>query len=122
MTKFKQLIERIKGVHVVIAFMVLLVGVASPFVVKLDNRWLHAADGMNLQQTIELQQKTIQQMNSKFSIEIAKLKYDNRKEQYNDFVVQHGEDISTMTEAEKIKFLSLKDKLEEVEREYENLL
>ena len=122
MTKFKQLIERIKGVHVVIAFMVLLVGVASPFVVKLDNRWLHAADGMNLQQTIELQQKTIQQMNSKFSIEIAKLKYDNRKEQYNDFVVQHGEDISTMTEAEKIKFLDLKDKLEEAERDYENLL
>ena len=122
MMKFKQLIERIKGVHVVIAFMVLLVGVASPFVVKLDNRWLHAADGMNLQQTIELQQKTIQQMNSKFSIEIAKLKYDNRKEQYNDFVVQHGEDISTMTEAEKIKFLDLKDKLEEAERDYENLL
>ena len=102
--------------------MVLLAGVASPFVIKLDNRWVHAETASQLQESIELQQQTIKQMNTKFSIDIAKLKYDNRKEQYNDFVVEHGEDISTMTEAEKIKFLDLKDKLENAERDYENLL
>jgi len=126
MKKWKELIDRVKGVHVLIGFMVLLVSVASPFVVKVDKRWANAEqeiiNNQQLQESIHLQQQTIQQLNDKFSIDIAKLKWESRKEQYNEFVIEHGDDIKEMDEATKIRFLILKDKLAIALLEYDNLL
>lgn len=118
----KKWLEKIKAWQAIVAALAATIALTSPFVVKLDNRWVHAETGIKLQETIELQQHTIQQMNDKFAIEIAKLKYENRKEQYNEFVAEHGDDLNVMSPANKIKFLELQDKLEEAEREYENLL
>ena len=119
-------LEKVNTAYVVLGFMVLLAGVASPFVVKLDNRWANAEEEIqnnkDLKQSIELQQQTIENVNTKLSIEIARLTFEIRKEDFNNFVIKYGDKIETMTVENKIQFLSLKDKLDSAKTKYESLL
>jgi len=119
-------LEKVNTAYVVLGFMVLLAGVASPFVVKLDNRWANAEEEIqnnkDLKQSIELQQQTIENVNTKLSIEIARLTFEIRKEDFNNFVIKYGDKIETMTVENKIQFLSLKDKLDIAKLKYESLL
>lgn len=102
--KFKELVERVKGVHVIIGFMVLLAGVGSPFVVRLDNRWAKAEATFNSIQ--QVYQHSLKQ-EVRLDIKIAEDKLDTARQNKIEFELRYGLDITKYSEAEEQLYIMI---------------
>ena len=116
MSKFT---DKLNEYKIVLGFVLVLIAILFVW----DKTYVRAEteikNNAELQQSIQLQQQTISQMNTKLSIDIAKLKFENRQEQYNAFILAHGDDMAVMSEVNKVKYLDIKNKFEAAEKEYE---
>ena len=117
-----KIIEKLNNSKIVIGLIVAIIGLVFIW----DKTYVRAEteikNNAQLQESINLQQQTIQEVNTLLSLDIAKLKYESRLEQYNNFILNHGDNMSVMSSINKIKFLAAKTKLDEAEKNYDLLL